>query len=137
MRNLAGFAVAISLALATIIATPGLAEDPVEAPSAVELERLLRETLTSARPGPWTISMYRRAKLLDFSLRRLSQLGTYSWWAEVALEFDFGPPTIGVIGFESRRQGLYRLYVDKQTGEWRLDRFNPVGDLQLLPAGGS
>ena len=42
-------AAAFSLALATRIATPSFATDRVEAPSAAELERLLREALTNGR----------------------------------------------------------------------------------------
>ena len=49
IRNLIRFAAAFSLALATGIATPSLATDRVEALSATELERFLREALTNGR----------------------------------------------------------------------------------------
>jgi len=140
VRKLTGFVAALSLA--ALINTPSFASDGIEAPSAAQLERVLRKALTSDRqrpsllgaPGsPPSYVIHRNGNLLSFELRDLTRLGKYYWRTKLTLKFGPRPPQSGIIVMESEPRGLYTMDVDKQSGEWRLRRFNRVAVMQLLP----
>ena len=120
----------VGLTLVLLSATfSASALDRSTAPTAAQIETLLRTALTGDQP--YLPSMYRRAVLQEFELRMLDGVLAPRWLAEVELLFDFGPPAPAIIGFQQHRRAIYRLIIKQQGDRLQLLRFTPVGTIHL------
>lgn len=108
------------------------ASDRSYAPTSLQIENLLRESLSDGRT--YVPLMYRKAVLKKFKLLKLEGISQSRWYAKIELLFDFGrlPPTI--VGFERLRSGRYWLAIQAQGKRLVLTRFSPISEIHLLPA---
>jgi len=112
------------------------AADEATAPTAVQLETLLRDVLAGKKTigsPPWQRRQTAAVALLDFELVALRRVGPTRWRVDTNLDLDFGPPPPGVLGYERRRQGPYQLGVRFVEERLELLRFNPAGGVHALP----
>lgn len=124
---------AVLAALATLPGVTARAAGQDKTPTAPQIEALLRESLDRESRVTGRMPAYGTATLVDFELLTLERIGPARWRAETDLEFDFGPPPAGVLGYERRRRGLYHLDIRQADGRFELLRFHAAGSLQRLP----
>lgn len=134
MRSLLTSLVALSFLLGVAITSPLVASDRSSRPSASSIEQLLRELLAKRSGEPRSLIPYRDAELMAFGLVVLDRLSESHWYAEIDATFDFGPGPKAVLGYERVRGGRYEVFIKQHDGTWRLQRFNPKGRVQPLPA---
>ena len=126
-----GILAGLVLLLGTMV-SPAAFDKPA-APTAAQIETLLRTALTSDQL--YVPSLYRRAEIKEFELRGLDGGLAPKWHAEVELKFEFdNPPNPSIKGFERQRRAVYRLIILQSGESLTLLRFTPVGRVHLLPA---
>ena len=128
-----GILAGLILLLGTMV-SPATFDKPA-APTAAQIETLLRTALTSDQL--YVPSLYRRAEIKEFELRGLDGGLAPKWHAEVELKFEFdNPPNPSIKGFQRQRQrrAVYRLIILQSGESLNLLRFTPVGRVHRLPA---
>ncbi len=125
-------ATAAAVILLSITAGAQAMSQRSEVPTAAQIERFLRSAQQEAHPR--LPPAYWNTKLLDFELRQLEATAPSNWIAVAKLSFDFGPPPVGVIGFERERGGEFRLVLERKAGEFGLKRFAPLRGVRPLLA---
>lgn len=134
MRSRLTRLVALLALLCAALASPLVASDRDERPTATTIETLLRESLAKRSHKPRSLIPYLDAELTDFDFISSDRLSDVQWYVEIDATFDFGPAPKSVLGFERHRSGRYQLFVKRQDGGWTLQRFNPKGRIHPLPA---
>ena len=128
-----GILAGLILLLGTMV-SPATFDKPA-APTAAQIETLLRAALTSDQL--YVPSLYRRAEIKEFELRGLDGGLAPKWHAEVELKFEFdNPPNPSIKGFQRQRQrrAVYRLIILQSGESLNLLLFTPVGRVHRLPA---
>lgn len=126
-------AVAVAV-LALTAAGSATASNVIGPPSGVEIEQLLRDTLADADAGPPSMVGHRGALLLDFDMQMIERIAGNRWLVVAELDLYFQEQHRSVLGFERRRKGLYRMWVERDGETWRLSRFHPMGRVLPLPS---
>ena len=125
----------ISFLLIAVWASTASAADRATAPTAFEIERLVRTAIVEGNDRLPSLLPLKGAELLKFRLVSRDRTSTTRWHAEVDLLFDYGPAPAAVLGFERFRAGRYWIVVDWTGGVFELSRFAPVGRVQPMPSG--
>jgi len=132
-RGLRLLTAALAVAVLALTAAGGAAaSNVIGPPSGVEIEQLLRDTLADA--GPPSMVGHRGALLLDFDMQTIDRIADNRWLVVAELDLYFQEQHRSVLGFERRRKGLYRMWVERDGETWRLSRFHPMGRVLPLPS---
>ena len=131
-----------ALLLTTATAVRAAAPEAGQAPTAAQIEALLQRALTGTDNRTslndrraYIPAIYHNATVRRFVLRELDGALAPRWRADIELRLEVGDPPSGVIGFQNRRQGIFRLVFERRNTRLELLRFNPVGRVQLLSYG--